>query len=117
MTHDPLPLARRTLGSLPPEVVQAGNVYLDRRFFRAGDHVPVGRETTIAPEPSILMFVDLEPGANWGHRCKYLLVGADNGEVRAIEGRFPPDREHLRLLHRAEGAEDWTLLTREDAEG
>jgi hypothetical protein len=112
MSKDLLRLARRALETLPPGVVQGSNVYLDRLVYQPGTPVPVGRGTVVVPHPSLLMFVDLVPGANWGHPSKYLLVGIEDGNVQELDSQFPPPREHLALLHRGEGTQDWTLLTR-----
>jgi hypothetical protein len=104
-------LARLALAALSPEELRHSNVYVNPQLYEAGAVVPVGRQTVIAARPSLLVFY-LLPGANWAHPSKYLLVGTDGETIKEIDGQFPPPREQLRLLHRGEGAEDWTLLTR-----
>jgi hypothetical protein len=116
MSKDLLRLARRALETLPADDLQGSNVYLDSHVHPAGTPVPVGRQTVIVGEPSLLLFVDLMPAANWGHPSKYLLVGTENENVQVIDAQFPPRREPLRLLRRGEGAEEWTLLTRAGVE-
>jgi hypothetical protein len=117
MSEDLTRVARRALATLPAHELRGSNIYLDPRICATGARVPVGRQTISAAQPSLLLFIDLVPGANWGHPCKYLLVGLEDGKVQEIDAAFPPPRENLHLLQRGEGAEDWTLLTRTGAVG
>jgi hypothetical protein len=63
--------------------------------------------------PTVLAFADLEPGVNWGHRCRYLLVDAGSGEVRRIDAQFPPFLRGMppgmRVVYRAAGVPDWAV--------
>lgn len=77
----------------------------------------------VPPETAhaLIGFVDLEPRANWGHRCRYVFVNPGNGALREQEARFPPFRNEpppsLRLVWKGEEAPAWTLLTDRSIEG
>jgi hypothetical protein len=43
-----------------------------------------------ATTDSYLGFIDREPGANWGHSARYVIVNAEKGEIRSLEVRLPP---------------------------
>jgi hypothetical protein len=36
------------------------------------------------------VFIDLQPKANWGHDCRYLLVAVDSGAIQQYPASFPP---------------------------
>ena len=75
------------------------------------------RNTTVpVTVPSFMVFVDLRPGANWGHPCRYLLVSREDGSIARVDSEFPPTAESLRLVHRGEGIEDWMLLSAQPLE-
>ena len=38
----------------------------------------------------MVAFVDLQPEANWGHDCRYLLVDPETGELQMVMAQFPP---------------------------
>jgi hypothetical protein len=60
-------------------------------------------------------FVDLEPGVNWGHRARYLLIDRDSQDVRALDAQFPPFLRGmppgLRVAYRAPAVPDWAIAT------
>ena len=75
------------------------------------------RNTTVpVTVPSFMVFVDLQPGANWAHSCRYLLVSREDGSIARVDSEFPPTAESLRLVHRGEGIEDWMLLSAQPLE-
>lgn len=55
-------------------------VYVDLAVHEAGD-VGVGGESHRVEGPSLLVFRDEMPGANWMHPCTYALVDIDSGEL------------------------------------
>ena len=67
--------AVRTLGA--PE---GAVVYVDRLVREAGP-VSLGAEAHEVERPSLLIFRDQMPGANWMHPCTYALVDLDSGEL------------------------------------
>jgi len=86
-------------------------VYIEARRRPAGESIPLGRRVVTRAAPTVVVFVDLEPAANWSHPCRYLLIDPDSDARESIEGEFPPPRDHLRLVHRGSDVADWMLLT------
>jgi len=67
------------------------NLYLDTRVYQPDEPIGPPRQKIRARKPSILVFADDDPLANFGHPCRYLLYDAKTGEH--YEGRpaqFPP---------------------------
>lgn len=65
-------------------------VYLDTRLREPGEKVGIGLSEMDMPFLGYRVFVDLMPGANWGHRCAYFLVSTESGKFVRIENEFPP---------------------------
>jgi hypothetical protein len=57
--------------------------------------------------------VDLEPRANWGHRCRYLLIDVESGRNRSVDKQFPPFLtdvpRSLRLIWQGDAVPPWAL--------
>lgn len=106
-------VAARVLASLGPAERPASAVYLGRRELAAGSTITIDRAEVQVPWDALLAFVDLQPTANWGHPCRYLLVARDSGEIRAIAAAFPPFRSGTKsafeLLWRGEAVPDWAI--------
>ena len=67
------------------------NLYLDQRVLRAGEQLGPVFHDLRTPRPSVLVFADDEPRANFGHPCRYLLFDPESGELHAeLAARFPP---------------------------
>lgn len=65
-------------------------LYLDRKVMQKGESVDIVTEQIKFERPSYLVFVDDEPGKNFGHRCHFLLYEADTGKfMRKIPAKFP----------------------------
>ncbi|WP_028645625.1 hypothetical protein [Nocardioides sp. URHA0020] len=65
-------------------------VYVDRAVREAGV-VALGAESHRVTGPSLLVFRDEMPGANWMHPCTYALVDLDSGELlRTVPSDRPP---------------------------
>src|SRR6266516_2844088 len=65
-------------------------VYLDERVLEPGDELEIDGRRIGVDSPTVVGFADLEPGMNWGHRGRYLLVDRESGDVRAVDAEFPP---------------------------
>jgi hypothetical protein len=83
-------VASQVIERLSDEERTSSVVYVDERVLPAGSQVDVGGRTLELRRPSVLAFVDLEPALNWGHRCRYELVGAETGDVEAFDAAMPP---------------------------
>jgi hypothetical protein len=79
---------------------QKTNLYLDARIFESGERIGPRREETVVDRPSILVFADDEPFANFSHPCRYLLYDAKSGDLyREKPAQFPPfEKERPRTL-------------------
>jgi hypothetical protein len=87
--------------SLPFDKREKSNLYLDERIYQEGEKIGPEFQKIIAQRPSILVFVDDDPHANFGHDCRYLLYDAGTGEFhREVAARFPPiaDATHPKTL-------------------
>lgn len=81
------------------------NLFLDERIYKEGETIGPEFQRIVAYRPSALVFADDQPGANYGHSCRYLLYDATTGEFqREVAARFPPivdakQRKTLRAFH------------------
>lgn len=67
------------------------NLYLDEHVYQKGETIGPIFQKIVTQKPSILVFADDEPRANFGHTCRYLLYDEATGEfVREAPARFPP---------------------------
>jgi hypothetical protein len=101
------------LANLSAEERESSVVYLDKRVLPAGTVVRVDGEEISLPWSAVIVFIDLQPEANWAHDCRYLLVNAETGELRSIEARFPPflrgASDTLRVVWKGEAVPRWAL--------
>jgi hypothetical protein len=106
-------LARAAVESLSDEERSRAVVYISDNVLEAGEEVEIDGGRVQVDAPTAVAFADLEPGVNWGHRCRYLLVDAGSGKVRGIDAQFPPFLRgmppEMRVVYRAEGVPDWTV--------
>jgi len=67
------------------------NLYLDTRVYKPDEYIGPRRQKIVARKPSILVFADDDPLANFGHACRYLLYDAKSGEqYEERHAEFPP---------------------------
>jgi hypothetical protein len=79
------------LESLPERARDTTNLYLDPRVREAGTALGPPFQRWIVDRPSVLVFEDEEPEANFGHPCSYLLFDAGTGApLQQIVSDFPP---------------------------
>ncbi len=90
-------------------------VYLDHDPKRASDQVSVGDVVIDIPWNCHIVFVDLEPRANWGHACSYLVIRTEGDEVIEFTAHMPPflkaETSTFRLLWRGPLAPEWAVAT------
>jgi hypothetical protein len=115
MTLDAEEIARAAVASLTDEDRRGAVVYIDDRVLAPGEELEVDGARVAVDAPTVVAFADLEPGVNWGHRCRYLLVDRDSGDVRSIDAQFPPFLRGappgLRVVHRGPGVPQWAVAT------
>ena len=109
-------ITEMALSTLSQKELQQSAVYIKPALLQSGTTIPMNRQSLHLTVPSVMVFVDLSPGANWGHSSRYLLIAPETGEIQTIESQFPPSREELKLVHKGEKVENWMLLTVERLE-
>ncbi|HEX9824936.1 MAG TPA: hypothetical protein VGB51_11180 [Actinomycetota bacterium] len=74
---------------LEPE--QTSNLYVQREVLSPGTRLDVKLQPIEVDRDTIMVFSDDAPQLNWGHPCRYLLYGAEEGQLyRTVEAQFPP---------------------------
>jgi hypothetical protein len=77
--------------SLPFDRREKTNLHLDEHIYKEGEKIGPAFQKITAQKPSILVFADDNPHANFGHDCRYLLYDAATGDFhREVAARFPP---------------------------
>jgi hypothetical protein len=75
---------------LSPQEASDCRVYVDTNIKDAGDPVRIGQREVAMPFRGFVVFVDLMPNANWGHRVAYLLTSEDLTQCERYNEQFPP---------------------------
>lgn len=106
-------MAELAIANLSSEERCSSVVYLDQQLLQAGVTIPVGMKQVHVSWRAVVAFVDLEPGVNWGHRCRYLLINAESGEIQSHDNQFPPFLidipPHLRVVWKGKDVQSWAL--------
>jgi hypothetical protein len=85
--HAVMEMVRRHLS---PQDGNDYRVYYDKEIKNSGEPVRIGLREVPMPCRGMRVFVDLMPGANWGHRVAYLLVSEDLAHCIRYDEQFPP---------------------------
>jgi hypothetical protein len=100
-------------GRLGEKLAQA-IVYVSDEPRSAGERVAVADAIVEFPWPGSVVFVDLEPGVNWGHACSYLAVRSDADDVIAVAAHMPPFLKaggaRFRCIWRGPQAPEWAVV-------
>jgi len=81
------------------------NLHVDTHIYEKGEVIGPEFQKIVARQPSVLVFADDEPRANFGHACRYLLYESESGKfLQETYARFPPIKDAnqaktLRLFH------------------
>jgi hypothetical protein len=77
--------------SLSAQKRQTTNLHIDSRIYQKGERLGPEFQNIVVAKPSVLVFADDHPLANFGHDCRYLLYDAASGNpIDEIPARFPP---------------------------
>jgi hypothetical protein len=75
---------------------QSTNLYVDTTVRETNKHVGPEFQGIVVGQPTIVVFADDRPLANFAHLCRYLLYDARNGEfAREVTAQFPPFLERV----------------------
>ena len=67
------------------------NLYTLEEILSVESEIKAGHQKILIKKPTVVVFLDEEPMANWSHDCSYLLHDADSGELyREVKAGFPP---------------------------
>jgi hypothetical protein len=112
-------LSQDQIASLVISTLTAGEkrssvVYLDDQSLPAGAELKVDGQNVDVPWAAVVAFVDLQPEMNWGHDCRYVLVGLETGELKVINAHLPPFlrgvSDTLRVIWQGDEVPEWTLV-------
>ena len=112
-------IAQRVLdiarSSLDPDRMANSIIYLDWNPINAGEEMHIGDDVITIPWDAYVAFVDLEPGVNWGHECRYLIIRLNDDEFIQKAARMPPflksEETTFRFLWRGPHAPKWAVAT------
>jgi hypothetical protein len=106
-------LEQAALASLAEDERSRAVVYMSDRVLEPGDELEIDGRRVQVDAPTVWAFVDLEPGVNWGHRSRYLLIDRESGSVRAVDAQFPPFmrgmQPDLKVVYRGESVPEWAV--------
>jgi hypothetical protein len=75
---------------LTPAQAQRTNLSVKRQIIESGEEIGPANQRITIDEPSLVVFADDDPRANWGHSCRYLLYDPESGAFRReIQARLP----------------------------
>jgi hypothetical protein len=67
------------------------NLHIDTHVYKTGEVIGPKFQKVTASKPSILVFADDEPLANFGHTCRYMMYDTKTGNfLHEKIARFPP---------------------------
>jgi hypothetical protein len=101
------------IANLTDEERRRSAVYLDENVVPTGTAKIGGRQIEV-DHPYVMVFIDRNPGANWMHPCRYLLINPHNLQLISVDGDRPPVFGELpsswRLVMRSPGLDDWRVI-------
>lgn len=70
---------------------KATNLYIDEKPIKSGGKIRAYQNDISIKQNTIMVFADEAPVYNWAHPCRYLLYGAEDGQLYdEINSNFPP---------------------------
>lgn len=101
-------------GSLEADRLEKAIVYLDRNLQRTPERLSVGDVVIDVPWDGHIVFVDLEPEANWGHSCCYLAIRLEGDDVIEFAAQMPPflqaETSNFHFLWKGSLAPEWAVV-------
>jgi hypothetical protein len=106
-------ISERALATLSSREKESSVLYLDAAGTKAGALIEIDRQQVPAPWDSFVVFIDLQPQANWGHRCRYLFINRQTGDAKIVEASTPPflkgPAKGLRVIWQGPQVPDWAV--------
>jgi len=88
-------------------------VYVDEAVHSSQSELHIGKTRLRLDYDAVVVFIDEEPGVNWGHACRYLLYNVATGEVSEVRETFPPSLTEApgtyRLVLKPTSVPDWAV--------
>jgi hypothetical protein len=89
-------IKQHALNRLLPAQIQRTNLSVNRQIVEAGEQFGPPTQRMTAERPTLVVFADDDPLANWGHACRYLLYDPKTGELhKEIAARLPSGQLEL----------------------
>ncbi len=87
--------------------------YIDEVLREKGDTVVIGENKYPLMSDTIVVFIDDNPGKNWGHECRYLFFDVHTSKAIEIDEKFPPSLTDVpgtyRVIWAPKGIPLWAL--------
>ncbi|MHC4692712.1 MAG: hypothetical protein ACYS67_08215 [Planctomycetota bacterium] len=88
-------------------------VYVDETVHSSQSDLYIGKTCLRLAYDAVVVFIDEEPGVNWGHACRYLIYNIETGELSEVRESFPPSLTEAprtyRLVWKPTSVPDWTI--------
>jgi len=78
------------LDTLSVEERERTIIYYDEQEIPRGSKIRLGHSDIEVPWNATVVFIDLRPGANWGHECRYILINNKSKEIKTTPADMPP---------------------------
>lgn len=105
----------RVRAVLGDEMLLNAIVYVSHEMVPAGMRIQLGDALMDVPWDAWIVFTDLEPQANWGHRCVYIAFQHEGNEFMQKNAQMPPFLKPggmpFRLLWKGSEAPDWAVAS------
>jgi hypothetical protein len=101
-------LRSAALAHLMDQEQQSCIVHLASQPIARGERLSFPRLTFECPWDAYLTFVDLDPGANWGHACCYVCIDTEARQTHRVDAQFPP----FGPAHAGSPSRQWQVIYR-----
>jgi hypothetical protein len=86
-------IKQHAVNHLSAHRAQQTNLSVDTQIYEGGSEIGPPIQRITVDGPTLVVFADDDPMANWGHACRYLLYDAESGVLkREVPARLPSGR-------------------------
>ena len=115
MTESGRSIFERVRAVLGDAVLVNAIVYASNETVHGGTKIQLGDALIDVPWDAWVVFADLEPQANWGHRCAYFMLQCEGNEFLQRDAHMPPFLKPggmpFRLLWKGSEAPEWAVAS------